>query len=78
MPLPRLATHAVAGEIEYGAVTDGGIVELSALGTNIRPCTKSSRPSCAAILRDASRSAMLLRMRFKRDVDMIRTSETLD
>jgi len=30
MPLPRLATYAVNGEIEYGAVTDGGIVELSA------------------------------------------------
>jgi 2-keto-4-pentenoate hydratase/2-oxohepta-3-ene-1,7-dioic acid hydratase in catechol pathway len=26
----RLATYAVNGEIEYGAVTDGGIVELSA------------------------------------------------
>jgi 2-keto-4-pentenoate hydratase/2-oxohepta-3-ene-1,7-dioic acid hydratase in catechol pathway len=30
MTLPRLATYAVNGEIEYGAVTDGGIVELSA------------------------------------------------
>ena len=30
MAIHRLATYAVNGEIEYGAVTDGGIVELSA------------------------------------------------
>ena len=30
MAMHRLATYAVNGEIEYGAVTDGGIVELSA------------------------------------------------
>lgn len=30
MTFPRLATYAVNGEIEYGAVTDGGIIELSA------------------------------------------------
>jgi 2-keto-4-pentenoate hydratase/2-oxohepta-3-ene-1,7-dioic acid hydratase in catechol pathway len=30
MTLARLATYAVNGEIEYGAVTDDGIVELSA------------------------------------------------
>jgi 2-keto-4-pentenoate hydratase/2-oxohepta-3-ene-1,7-dioic acid hydratase in catechol pathway len=28
--LPRLATYAIDGEIEYGAVTNGGIVDLSA------------------------------------------------
>ncbi len=27
--LPRLATYAIDGEIEFGAVTDGGIVDLS-------------------------------------------------
>ena len=30
MAIHRLATYAVNGDIEYGAVTDGGIVELSA------------------------------------------------
>jgi 2-keto-4-pentenoate hydratase/2-oxohepta-3-ene-1,7-dioic acid hydratase in catechol pathway len=30
MAIHRLATYAFNGEIEYGAVTDGGIVELSA------------------------------------------------
>jgi 2-keto-4-pentenoate hydratase/2-oxohepta-3-ene-1,7-dioic acid hydratase in catechol pathway len=30
MPPPRLATYSVNGSIRYGAVTDGGIVDLSA------------------------------------------------
>ncbi|MGY4331328.1 hypothetical protein ACVWWG_005745 [Bradyrhizobium sp. LB7.2] len=30
MTLPRLATYSVKGAVRYGAVVDGGIVDLSA------------------------------------------------
>jgi hypothetical protein len=46
MATPRLATYSIGGATKYGAVTDAGIVDLSArFGKSIRRCAKSSRPA---------------------------------
>ena len=46
MTSPRLATYSIGGATRYGAVTDAGIVDLSArFGQDIRRCAKPSRPA---------------------------------
>ena len=58
MPLPRLATFAVNGEIEYGAVTDGGIVDLSARFGDQYPTLREviAAGALARLAEDAARS----------------------